>query len=97
MRTKRLRKMTPIAALTETLIRENALPGLKKHCLTDQPRLIFGPLIGDRIEEMVLEDNTLILHVPDSGWRRQLENGRGELLRKARAFNRRITNLLIEP
>ncbi|CAM2006808.1 hypothetical protein [Acanthopleuribacter pedis] len=95
MRYRRLKKMTSIGEITEQLVKQNRLPGLKKQSLI-QPKVMFGAMVGTYVDGMHREGDILVLHVKDRLWQKQLMSQRSELLQKARIFDPKIVGIKIE-
>lgn len=95
MRDRRIKKMTSIGEITEMLVKQDRLPGLKKQSLI-QPKVMFGNLVGSQISGMHREGAILVLHVKEPLWQKQLMGQRSELLQKARIFDPNFLGIKIE-
>lgn len=60
-------------------------------------RKALGPMISSHVESVTWRSNTLILHVADPIWRRQLQSDLARIRTCLAALLPRIKNLVLEP
>ena len=92
---KRIRKMTSLQDITEKMIRENKNSELEQHLIQGMPARIFGETVAQKIQEMRIEGDKLLLCVPDPDWRRLLEKDRLTLLKRARTLKPGIRRIAL--
>ena len=65
---KRIRKMVSLQDITEKMVRENKNNELEHHLIQGMPARIFGETVAQKIQEMRIDGDTLLLCIPDLDW-----------------------------
>lgn len=81
---KRYRRMMPIGSLTDTMIKQNHSEPFREAVLLGIPAKVLGPEIAQRIAKVEVVENSLLIHIPDEAWRKELSGRKSLILRKAR-------------
>jgi len=94
---KRYRKMIPLRAVTEQIVKDNQNPDFRKALLKALPKKIFGEAIAANIESVEVRDACLRMTVPSDSWRRELSGRKAMILEKAREIHQPLDRIELVP
>lgn len=94
---KRYRRMIPLGAVTEQLVKDNQNPEFRKALLKTLPKKIFGEAIAANIKSVEIGDGCLTMRVPSDSWRHELSGRKAMILEKAREIHQPIDRIELIP